>query len=185
MGGRIHINYYVMRWLAGLLLGLMFYGISEAQTLPVPEYKIKAVFLYNFTHFIDWPADAFESEYSPFIIGIIGHDPFGTFLEDAIEGERLKTHIIRLEHYTDISEVNKCHILYVGSSNPDDIRRIINAVGRKSILTVSDTPNFIRLGGMVRFFTEENKIRLEINNTLAKTRDLSISSKLLRVATVQ
>jgi hypothetical protein len=159
-------------------------GTVAGQTLTSSEYQVKAVFLYNFTHFVDWPAGAFEHSYEPFIIGIVGKDPFGHYLQDAVAQERIGSHIIRIEHYESAADIKDCHILYVGSQDPDEIRRVLRAVSNKKILTVGDTPNFIRWGGMIRFFTENNKIRLQINNTLAKDLDLKISSKLLRVSQV-
>ena len=156
----------------------------RSQSSSVKEYQIKAVFLYNFTHFINWPEAAFESQYAPFIIGIVGRDPFGPSLEDAVEGERIGSHQIRIKRYNSINEIEKCHILYVGTQDPDEIKAVLKAVARKNILTVGDSPNFIRWGGMIRFYTDQNKIRLQINNSLAKTAGLRISSKLLRVSQV-
>ncbi|MEP6645542.1 MAG: YfiR family protein [Saprospiraceae bacterium] len=156
-----------------------------AQVYSASEYKIKAVFLYNFTHFVEWPPQSFDSDYSSFVIGIIGGDPFGPLIDEAVAGERIKTHIIKVERYTDISEIGKCNILYINEQDPETIRNILSAVADKSILTVSDTPNFIRWGGLIRFYTENNKIHLEINNTSARRKHITISSKLLRVATVQ
>lgn len=156
----------------------------NAQSSSAKEYQIKAVFLYNFTHFIDWPPTAFESSYAPFVIGIIGNDPFGSYLDAAVESERIGTHLIKLNRYSSVADIQKCHILYVASNDPEEIKRILQSVNGKNVLTVGDTPNFIRWGGMVRFFKEENKIRLQINNTVAKSARLKISSKLLRVAQV-
>lgn len=158
--------------------------IINAQTNYAQEYQVKAVFLYNFTHFIDWPKEAFESQYTPFVIGIIGNDPFGPFIETTIEGERIGSHVIRSQRFRSISEIKDCHILYIASKDPDEIKNILEMVEGKNILTVGDTPNFTRWGGMIRFFTEQGKIRLQINNTVAKAEGLKISSKLLRVAQV-
>lgn len=168
------------------VLFLLFIGLAVpyAQTSNASEHQVKAVFLYNFSHFVDWPADAFESPYEFFIIGVIGNDPFGNALEAAVEGERIGTHVIRIQRYDDVSQIRNCHILFVAEHDPDEVRRIINTTSGKPILTVGDTPNFIRWGGMIRFYTEENKIRLQINNTAAKNALLKISSKLLRVSQV-
>lgn len=148
------------------------------------EYQVKAVFVYNFTHFINWPDIAFESQYDPFIIGIIGNDPITRYLETAIANERVGTHLLKFEKFNSIADIKKCHILYVASKDPDEIKNIIAAVDGRKVLTVGDTPNFLRWGGMIRFHTEEGKIRLQINNTIAKAEGLKISSKLLRVAQV-
>ena len=175
----------LIKWVVILLSSLCIQQGTYAQLATASEYKVKAVFLFNFTHFIDWPEEAFEDGYSPFVIGMIGGDPFGTFLEQAVSGERINAHVIRIERYDNIQDIKACHILYVNTRDPEEIKRILAAVSNRSILTVGDTPNFIRWGGMVRFYTQESKIKLEINNTLARSRQLKISSKLLRVATVQ
>src|SRR5687768_951146 len=166
-----------------MLLCLFAQGRLTSQT-SASEYQVKAVFLYNFSHFITWPAIAFEDQYSTFNIGIIGDDPFGPYLEAAVAGERIGTHVIRVQRYRSVTEIQNCHILYIGSKDPVEIKKVLNAVEGRKILTVGDTPNFARWGGMIRFYTDQNRIRLQINNTIAKAEGLKISSKLLRVAEV-
>ena len=179
--GTVGLKKSVCTIVFGLCMSLI---ALKAQGTVASEYQVKAVFLYNFTHFIDWPPASFDSPYAPFIIGVAGNDPFGAALEAAVQGERIGSHLIRIEHYKSAGEIGRCHILYVGSQDPDEIKNILSVVNGRNILTVGDTPNFIRWGGMIRFYTEENKIRLQINNTAAKTARLKISSKLLRVSQV-
>ena len=169
-----------------MVLFLLFMGtaVSQSPLTNTSEYHVKAVFLYNFSHFVDWPADAFESPYESFIIGVIGNDPFGEVLEATVEGERIGTHVIRIQRFNDLSEIRNCHILFIAEQDPNEIKRVINFTLGKPILTVGETPNFIRWGGLIRFYTEDNKIRLQINNTAAKSSRLKISSKLLRVSQV-
>lgn len=183
--GHINIQTMNQQWIIMSVLFLFSSSWSQGQLHTASEYKVKAVFIYNFIHFIDWPESTFDYPYDPFVIGIVGGDPFGTYIDEAVKGERIKAHRIVVERYKGASDIKKCHILYINTQDPDETKKILNAAAKKHILTVSDTPNFIRWGGMVRFFTEENRIRLEINNTLAKARELKISSKLLRVASVQ
>jgi len=167
-----------------LVLFVTWIHCLTAQTVSSDEYKVKAVFLYNFTRFVDWPQASFEASYDPFIIGIIGKDPFGGSIQEAVAGERIGAHSIKVVHFDDAIEIEKCHILYVGTSDQDEVRNIVSKARGKGVLTVSDIPNFIRWGGMIRFYTENNRIRLEINNTMAKEAGIKISSKLLRVANV-
>ncbi|MDQ3015591.1 MAG: YfiR family protein [Bacteroidota bacterium] len=178
--------FHFMRLLSAIAILLLLFSTSaKTQTLSASEYQIKAVFLYNFSHFIDWPETAFENSYDPFVIGIIGSDPFGPYLEQSIKYERIRSHIMEVKHFDNIRDANKCHMLYINLQDPEEIKQALAAMSGRPILTVGDSPNFIRWGGLVRFYTEESKIRLEINNTVAKARKLQISSKLLRVAIVQ
>jgi hypothetical protein len=57
-------------------------------------------------------------------------------------------------------------------------------LNRRGVLTVGDAADFARIGGMIGFYVENNKIRLQINARTAKEANLSISSKLLRLAAV-
>ena len=184
MSGTPFIQFNPVRILCLLLFVFLNMGSLKAQTTYAAEYQLKAVFLYNFTRFIDWPVDAFDSPYTPFVIGIIGDDPFVPFVQAAVHGERLGTHLIHLKRFESIDQIEDCHILYIASKNPDELKSMIKDVSGKNILTVGDAPNFARYGGMIRFYTEQSKIRLQINNTAAKAEGLKISSKLLRVAQV-
>ncbi len=170
--------------LTGMLcVCLLLAGSLHAQSNAAREYKVKAVFLFNFTQFVEWPASAFNSPTSPFVIGILGDDPFGNFIDETVSGEKIGGHQLIVQRYHELKDVKNCHILFINSNDPDRIKEFI-ATGPRTILTVSDADNFMKMGGMIRLFTESSKIRLQINPEAAKTADLSISSKLLRVADI-
>lgn len=152
----------------------------QAQTAP-KAYQVKAAFLYNFSQFVEWPPTAFSNQASPFVIGILGKDPFGAYLHELVKGERINGHPIQVQRYGDEKEIKNCHILFI---NLPSTINALSALENQSTLTVSDADNFARQGGMIRFFTENNKIRLEINPAAAKEASLNISSKLLRVAQI-
>ena len=167
----------------GIFVLLFFSTVTCLAQLKSPsEYQVKAVFLYNFTQFIDWPASAFETPDEPFVIGVIGEDPFGQYLDEAVSGEKIGSHPIQVKRFTSIKNVANCHILYINSSNQEWVGDILSIVAQKNILTVSDAPLFNKWGGIIRFYTEDNKIRLQINIAGSKAAQLNISSKLLSVA---
>lgn len=163
---------------------LLITGGIQAQSTVPPEYRVKAVFVYNFTQFIDWPKDAFEFAEEPLIIGVLGNNPFGTNLEEAVESEKVGAHPIQVRYFKDVFELSKCHILYINLSQPDAVKNVINSLAGHSTLTIHDTEEFPQWGGMIRFFINESKINLEINTTAAKAAKLHISSKLLRVSKI-
>ena len=166
-------------------IGLLLNGAGEASAQSkAAEYQVKAVFLYNFTQFIDWPVTAFENPEEPFVIGILGDDPFGNFLDLTVKGEHIGTHPIKVKRCKDLRSAMNCHMLYINSTDREWLRTILNAVSEKNILTVSDDPYFNSLGGMIRFYTEENKIKLQINLPRSKEAQLTISSKLLSLAKI-
>src|SRR6186997_69105 len=75
------------------------------------EYGLKAVFLYNFCRFIEWPPTAFSSPTEPFTIGILGRDPFGSLLEEAVAGETYHGRPIQIDRYRNTREIGRCQLL--------------------------------------------------------------------------
>ena len=170
-------------FLSACCICLLTFGVIHtfAQS-KAEEYQVKAVFLYNFTQFIEWPEAAFKNPDEPFVIGIMGDDPFGNYIDQTVEGESIGTHPIKIKRCNDLRGALSCHILYINSVEKEWMRTILSTVSEKNILTVSDDPSFNNLGGIIRFYTEDNKIRLQINLPRSKEAQLLISSKLLSVA---
>ena len=158
--------------------------LLSAQIPASREYQIKAAFLFNFTQFVEWPTESFEDTTAPLIIGVLGEDPFGAFLTETIKGEKVNGHPLIVEHYSNAKEIGRCHILFINVSGKDQMKEIMPVIKGHHILTVSDAANFISQGGLVRFIKENNKIRFQINQEAAKENEISISSKLLRLAEI-
>src|SRR3977135_2629882 len=74
-------------------------GIAAEPPQSKSEYALKAVFLYNFCRFIEWPKSAFTSPTDPIIIAVIGEDPFGLLLEETVHGETLRGRAIQIQRY--------------------------------------------------------------------------------------
>lgn len=157
---------------------------SYAQTSSTPEYQLKAVFLFNFTQFVEWAPTSFATDQSPLIIGIVGEDPFGTYLSDVISGEKVNGHPIMIQHYSNYEDIKTCHIVFITNNENNKIEQITTSLKKYNILTVSDAPNFLVQGGMIRFFIKNNKMQFQINLDAARESNLLISSKLLRLADI-
>jgi hypothetical protein len=171
---------------AGCLLaaGLFWLGLPSAFAQSSPrEYQVKAVFLFNFTQFVEWPVTAFPAPDTPLVIGIVGDDPFGPFLEEAIRDEKAGEHPLQIRRFQTPEQAD-CHILFISRSETGRLQPLLDALAGKNILTVSDADNAARRGVMIRFANENNRIRLRINLDAAKRAGLTISSKLLRSAEI-
>lgn len=168
------------RWLiAGWLLSS---PLLAAPVGPTREFQVKAVFLYNFAQFVEWPAESFPSADSPLVIGVLGLDPFGTFLDETVQDEKVNGRALVVKRFRSIGEVRDCHILFVSGSEGGRAEEIVSALQGRSVLTVCDWEGLARHGAMIRFTTERNRVRLRINLEAAKAAGLNISSKLLRSA---
>ena len=144
--------------------------------------QVKAVFLYNFTQFIEWPESSFDNANSPFVIGVLGKNTFGVYLDDVIESEKVNGHPIIIKYFTGITpDIGECKILFIDKSFPAVEQAVKNTKG-KPILTVSDNEYFMKQSGILRFYIEDGKLRIEINQEISSNSGLAISSKLLRIA---
>lgn len=159
-------------------------AVAFAEPAALTEYQIKAVFLFNFTRFIEWPPAAFATATSPIVIGVLGEDPFGQALDEAARGEKINGRTLIVQRYRTLADVPACHILFVSRSETARLDEIIAALKTRSVLSVSDAVGFTAQGGMIRFVTEKNRVRLRINLAAAKAAQLTLSSKLLRPAEI-
>ena len=157
---------------------------SYAQTPVSNEYQIKAAFLFNFTQFVEWPNTSFATSNEPLVIGILGKNPFGSYLNEIITGEVVNGHPLVIRYYPTASELQYCHILYINKSEIDNLKQITEKLKGQSTLTISDANNFLNSGGMVELFTRDKKIKIKINLEDAKEKKLTISTKLLRLAEI-
>lgn len=172
------------RWLCVLLVTLCAYAPEVIAKPQVSEYQIKAVFVFNFTEFVQWPATAFADARAPLVIGVLGEDPFDGYLDETVRGEVVDNRALVVRRFLHVEDVDGCQVLFISRSEVDRIRPILAHLKSRSILTVSDVDDFTRYGGMIRFVTLRNHVRLQINLAAARAAGLTVSSKLLRVADV-
>lgn len=149
-----------------------------------PEYQVKAAFLFNFSQFVSWPPRAFASATSPIVIAVLGRNPFGSDLIAIVRGERVGEHPLIVRQYGDVSEVDRCHILFIDRSESARLPHILAALRGRNILTVSDIDGSARTGVMIDLVRDDQHIRMEINNVAARASGLTISSDLLRLARI-
>jgi hypothetical protein len=172
------------RWFAALLaIGLLAHGSHAATTGPT-EDQVKAVFVFNFTHFVEWPTQSFAEPTQPLVIGVLGSDALAAQLSDAVRGERIDQHPLEVRRVRDLDEIGDCQILFIHRSRSAQLNQVLGAVGERGTLTVSDLDGGARRGVMIQFATESNRIRLLINLEAARAAGLTLSSKLLRPAEI-
>jgi hypothetical protein len=154
-------------------------GAQEAN-----EYEVKAAFLYNFARFVEWPNTVSPDPNGPLVIAILGKDPFGGEIDRFIEGKTVNGRRLVIKRFSSLEAYEQCHILFVSSSERNNLLRILAAVRTRGVLTVSETDRFAQIGGIINFITIENRIRFEINQAAAARAGLKISSKLLSLGRV-
>ena len=113
----VRFTVLALLWVGGLNL--------PAQSNATKEYKIKAVFLFNFSQFVTWPTNAFPEAQTPLVIGVLGEDPFGTYLDETVRGEEVDKHPLVIQHYRRAEEIKTCHILFISQSETGRMDQIL------------------------------------------------------------
>jgi hypothetical protein len=156
---------------------------AAAAAIPPREAQFTAVFLYNFAQFVSWPADSFADAKAPLEIGVVSADGgVADCLVAAVDGKAVAGHPLVVHRFATVAEARACHVLYVEGVPPVDAERVIERFRKAPVLTVGNWPGFVHAGGVIRLFTEDNKMRFEVNLRAMESARLKISSQLLKMA---
>ncbi|MDO8586857.1 MAG: YfiR family protein [Armatimonadota bacterium] len=158
--------------------------VSRASCRAPGEYDIKAAFLYNFSQFVEWPSSAFKDANSPIVIAVLGDDPFGRALDEVVQEQPTGGRRIIVKRFARPRDIDHCQVLFVSTSEKNIEKSALELLNGKSVLTVGETRDFIKHGGIIRFTVEKRKIGLEVNLERARSENLKMSSKLLKIAKV-
>ena len=171
-----------LRWLSILLLLAAATQHSKAEV--ASPYQLKAAFIYNFLKFIDWPPQSFSNTDAPFVIGILGKDPFGSTLDNALIGKNVRGRPILVRRLENEASALQCQVLFVSSSERKRFKQILGKTAGRPILTIGEAEEFGLSGGIINFVVEENKIRFEINIDAMKQSGLKADAQLLNLAKI-
>jgi hypothetical protein len=177
-------------WLLGCcLVALALTQLARAQgsgeAVINREYPLKALFLYNFGTYVEWPPSAFASETQPFVIGILGSSPVESTLHEIATARQIHGRRIVVEHFASADAVKPCQMLFITRDISAEHRQMaVEKLRHQQVLIVGESQGFALHGAAVNFFIEANKIRFEINVEAAKRHHLKISAKLLALARV-
>ncbi len=161
----------------------MLAGVSALAQMD--EYTIKAAYLYNFSKYVTWPEGAFANQNSPFVICVVGEDPFGDRLDQTIagktSGEGRRLTVQRLKNL-DLTAVHHCQVLFVSKSVEDHAGEIVDALKATATFTVADFDSFAERGGIADLRIEGARVRVDLNVAAATRANLKISAKLQQVS---
>ena len=174
-----------IRWtMVFLALHLAVPPFTIAQSKSAGEYEVKAAFLYNFAKFIDWPANSFAGPQSPFLICILGADPFGRAMDDALQGKMVGSHLVAIQRVKEFADLRHCQMVFVSSSESPRLAKILQSLRGSSVLVVGESEGFAIAGGTIQFAIEQDRVRFLINPDAAENAGIKVSSKLLALAKV-
>jgi hypothetical protein len=169
-------------WAAAILAAISLAGLTpavRADSAVVTEYKLKAAFIYNFAKFVEWPAEKLENGNSPLVIGVLGPNPFGDELENALRGRQINGRPVIVREYDSVEAARGSHLLFINLSEESKLRKALKEYG---VLTVGQSESFVRNGGIITFTFTDDKLRFEINMAAAAQNGLKISAQLQKLA---
>ena len=167
----------------GLLIFLFLCAPVLAQEA-LPEYQVKAAYLFNFLKFVEYPNESFMDPLAPIVIGVIGDDPFGNALPQVVIGKTVEGRDLVIRVYHAGEDLRGAHILFISASERKRVPMILSSLRGSSVLTVADTAGFLDAGGMIQFLNENGRVRFAINVDATSRAKLKMSSKLLSLAKV-
>jgi hypothetical protein len=174
----------ILRKLLLVLAAALVAPVSHAEAVTATDQQLKAVFVYRFSQFVDWPTAAYSSDTEPFVIGVMGSDTFAALLEEVVRGERVNNHPIQVRRVRNAEAAGPIHILFVDRSENARLEQAVELMKGRNTLIVSDLDDATQRGAAIQFTSRNNRIGLRINVDYARAARLVMSSNLLRLAEV-
>lgn len=151
--------------------------LSDCLPAQQDERAVRAAFVFNLTKYVSWPGKR-----DRLVIGVIGPGSIGPVLKQVLDGKVSDGRRISVVMHTPESELNECDVLYVTDVPSGALRSILNRANNRALLTVGDSEQFVRTGGMVGLVRSGDQIEIEVNLPALRSRQLNMSSRLLNIA---
>lgn len=172
-----------------VVFGTLGLAALLALTTPAPaqdtqqysEDEVRAVFLYRFTGFIEWPPAAVPAP--DFTIAVLGADGVAEVLGRLLTGRSIKDEPARVHRISRVEDLGDARVVYVGAAGRDTMAALAAAVGDRPVLVVSSAEQGLARGVTINFVSRDRHVRFEVSLTAASRAGLKISSDLLAVAT--
>jgi hypothetical protein len=142
------------------------------------ESQVKAMFVYNFLKFVEWPADSHRTG-DPFVVLIIGEGPTADATEQFLESKTIGDQKIVVRRARGDQPFDGARAAFVVESDGKRLHRILDAAASAGVLTIGEGENFTTRGGVIALLVEDRKVRFDVDTTAAQVARLRVSSKLL------
>ncbi|MGB4067294.1 MAG: YfiR family protein [Nitrospira sp.] len=169
--------------LCSLSLCTISNGTSAQAQEPAAEYVLKAAFLYNFSKFVEWPATTSAERTTPFMICVLGSDPFGTSL-DTIAGKTAQERAIVIKRLQSGNAMDGCQMLYVSPGDVTQTKEILRSLHNAPVLTVCDVESCAEAGIMLNMRLVDNRVQLDMNLGAVQRTPLKVSSQLMKLTRI-
>lgn len=160
---------------------LILLCVSSIQISNAQDEKFKAIFIYNFTKYIEWPA---ESASEKFTITIFGNKQVENELVGISSKMKVGSKSIVVKAIQSPNDIPETQILFITREKSEDLKLISEAVKSKNVLIIADKPNACNSGAGLNFISKNGNLNFEIQQENIKNAGLTLNSGLLRLGTV-
>jgi hypothetical protein len=158
-----------------VLLFFLFFNTHEVFS---QNEKFKALFMYNFTKNIEWPASTKQGN---FIIGVLGGSPIVKELETIAAKMKVDNLAIVIKTFSSVEEISNCNILFLPSSKSSNLASAITKTSGKHVLIIADKAGLAAQGAGISYFMDGDKIKYEINPKNIEKNGLKVSGSLINL----
>jgi hypothetical protein len=156
--------------------------IFSSYTPPAdPNAKIKVIFIYNFTKYIEWPSAYKKGD---FVIGVLGNASLTPDLENLAKTKTIGTQKCVVKIFPTVKDIEKCHILFIPVEESDGLDLVLKKIKGMSTLVVTEKAGLAKRGSVINFINVENKQKFELNKSNANKNGLIVSSNLMSLGIV-
>lgn len=138
--------------------------------------KFKALFMYNFTKYLEWPA---SKQKGNFVIGVYGTSSIINELSIIAEKRKVGTQQIVVKKISEPSELPSCQIVYVPENRSGKIDEVFETCRGKGVVIISDRPGLAKSHAGINYIKIDGKQNFEINRKHLETEGIKINSALL------
>lgn len=169
---RLILNYFLIICLC------LLPSMQAASAKPVPEYELKATFIYHFAQLAEWPPNNHAENFKVCLYGKADNDA----MVGALRGKTINNQPIDVVFLKREEDVNQCQLVFIGEPDSERYNKLLYLAQNQPVLTITDQVSVFDQGSIIYLLQEDGHLKFEINNKYAKRANLNLSSKLLRHA---
>lgn len=162
-----------------LFCAALLFGVRAEAQAPMGESQVKAMFVYNFLKFVEWPVDASVGPKDPFVVLIIGDGATADATEGFLEANMIGDRPLVVRRTQSDPSFTGVRAAFVVERDTKKLHRILAAASAAGVLTIGEGDDFATLGGVIGLLVENRKVRFDVDTSAAQSAGLRVSSKLL------
>jgi hypothetical protein len=161
-----------------ILIAALLLALISSASLNAQNEKFKALFIYNFLKYIEWP-ESYKS--GDIVIGVMGSSSIIKELQTIANSQKVGNQSLKIKSFAGVEDITNCHLLYIPPSKGGSIAQILSKVADYNILLVSDTKGGIQLGTGINFIMDGDKLKFEISKGHIERKGLKVGGALLNL----